>query len=341
MTNSRRTELMKARVVSQEKDLYLIQVSPDLTVQAVLAGRLRHESTSSVDWPAVGDYVRVQPVADGRSLITEVLPRRSLMVRKQAGRGEDAQVIASNIDYLLIATSLNEDLNARRIERYLTLAWDSGAVPVLVLTKTDLIGDAPEAVSEVAAAFPGIDVYGVTAEKPETLLALKRYLENGLTAAVVGSSGVGKSTLVNHLLGREILKTQSIRADDGKGRHTTTSRQLLATPWGGSIIDTPGMRELQLLDNEEGLSRVFAGIEELSLQCKFTDCGHGNEPGCRIRRALEDGELSEEKWRSYLKQLGEIRHYVRKTNKSAASEEKKRWRKIHKNLSLIQKLKGK
>lgn len=308
--------LLPARVIAQEKGLYRVQPHPDAPLWATLAGRFRNQSVVTEDLPSVGDWVAVS--LDGgsdRAMIHHVFPRQTCMMRKMAGGEYQIQIIASNINTLLIATSMNEDLNPRRLERYLTLGWDSGAVPVLLLTKADLVPEAAEVVAGVAKEIPGVDVHGVTVEDLNSISCLSKYFAPGQTAAMVGSSGVGKSTLINHLIGREVLRTQGIREDDGKGRHTTTARYLFATKWGGLIIDTPGMRELQLADNEEGLERSFSDVEELALKCRFRDCAHKTEPGCAIQGALKSGALTIERWDSYLKLLAELRHFQRKTKK--------------------------
>lgn len=321
--------LQPARVTAHERSLYRVQVGPEQSLNAQLSGRFRFDVLDTTENPAVGDWVGCEILSDGQATIQAVLPRKSLMQRKQSG-GEQRQNIAANLDYLFIATSMNGDLNPRRLERYLTLAWDSGAVPVLLLTKADLEANAVALVREVRAEFPDVEVLSLTVTEPLTIEACKPYLQSGLTAAVVGSSGVGKSTLINHLIGRELLKTQEVRESDEKGRHTTTSRNLFVSRWGGQVIDTPGMRELQLHDTEEGLQTNFSEIEALALRCKFSDCHHKSEPGCAIQGALRDKSLAEERWQSYLKQLAEIRHYQRKSNKALASEEKKKWKKLSK-----------
>jgi len=213
-------------------------------------------------------------------------------------------------------------------------------VPILLLTKADLETNAQAILKEVRTQFPGVEVFAITVTDPQSIQACEPYLQSGSTAAVVGSSGVGKSTLINRWIGRDLLKTQEIRGDDDKGRHTTTSRNLFVSRWGGQVIDTPGMRELQLLDSEEGLQKNFSDIETLALNCKFSDCLHKSEPGCAVQSALLDGSLTSERWQSYLKQLAEIRHYQRKTNKVAASDEKKKWKKIHSEQHAKKKLRG-
>ena len=323
------TEHVLARIVGEEKSLYRAQVSLDLTLPATLSGKLRHETSHRERMPAVGDWVVCQ-VSGEMGVIKHVLERKSMIARKTVGAKAEAQILATNVDTFFIATSLNEDLNPRRLERYLTIGWDSRAVPVILLTKADLHDDPEGALEDLRAEFPGVDIHALTAKDTQTLESLKPYLRLGTTAVIAGSSGVGKSTLTNLLLGEEVLLTQEIREHDGRGRHTTTSRYLFRSPLGGLIIDTPGMRELQLLDHEEGLSQQFADVEALTRTCKFTDCGHGSEPGCAVKRALANGELEPGRWESFQKLLREIAFAMRKVDRALAAEEKAKWKKIHK-----------
>lgn len=328
-------ELIPARVIGQEKDLCRVQLSLKIVWPATIAGKLRFEGGLL---PAVGDWVACR-VSGDRAVIHHVLPRKSSIERKSAGTNIDVQVIATNVDHLLIATSVNEDLNARRLERYLTLGWDSGAVPVIVLTKMDLAEDRGALQQNVESDFPGVAVLAVSNEDPDSLQQFTHYLSQGNTCAVVGSSGVGKSTLINNLIGAEVLKTQSIRENDGRGRHTTTARYLFKSFFGGLIIDTPGMREIQMAGQEEGFEKSFADIEELCLSCRFGDCAHDSEPGCAVKTALASGGLPQERWENYQKLLAEIRYFQRKTDKAAMSEEKKKWKRIHQAVRLHKKLK--
>lgn len=326
-------DLFPGRVVGEEKNLYRVQVDQDLILLGSVPGRFMHQARSRADFPAVGDWVLCRPTGDvERVLIEHCLERRSVIQRKQVGSSLDMQIIASNIDWVFIATSINEDLNIKRLDRYLTLAWNSGASPVVLLTKSDLCEDVEIVVSDLEDRFPGVPIHAVSIQDPSTLASLGGYLSKGRTSVVVGSSGVGKSSLVNALLGHAALKTQEIREDDAKGRHTTTARYVLKTPSGGLIIDTPGMRELQMTDEDEGLNEHFEDIESLVLNCRFTDCRHETEPGCAIRKAIHEGELHEERWQSYLKLLSEIRFQQRKQSKALQSAEKERWKKIHREV---------
>lgn len=265
-----------------------------------VSGKFRFSATSPASFPAVGDYVMVDRESDsaGNGIIHELLPRKSLLARKAAGNEKITQIIAANIDYIFICMSLNNDFNLRRIERYLAIAWDSGAVPLIVLTKADLADNLSEKLQEVEEIAPGVDVIITSMENDDDHLQVLKYIKEGKTGAFVGSSGVGKSTLINKVLGKDIIKTSEIRSDD-KGRHTTTRRDLFILPNGGAVIDTPGMRELGI--DQADLSRSFEDIEALATECRFKDCSHKSEPGCVLRKGIEDGTISEERLESYLK----------------------------------------
>lgn len=295
---------VRARVVTQEKRLYTIKYG-DICNIAEVSGKFRHEANSVSDYPAVGDYVTATWPTDGsHSIITGVYPRKSVFIRKAAGTGRVEQVIAANIDTVFICTSLNQDFNLRRLERYITIAWDSGAAPVVVLTKADLCENPDAMVMEVSEVAAGADIV-VTSSRLQDIDKVVEFIESGKTYAFIGSSGVGKSTLINLLLGDEALKTSEIREGDDKGRHTTTHRELIELTNGAYVIDTPGMRELGLWNNEEGMETAFSDIEELIRGCKFSNCTHVNEPGCKIREALANGTLDESRWKSYQKLLTE------------------------------------
>lgn len=265
-----------------------------------VCGKFRFSATSPASFPAVGDYVMVDRESDsaGNGIIHELLPRKSLLARKAAGNEKITQIIAANIDYIFICMSLNNDFNLRRIERYLAIAWDSGAVPLIVLTKADLADNLSEKLQEVEEIAPGVDVIITSMENDDDHLQVLKYIKEGKTGAFVGSSGVGKSTLINKVLGKGVIKTSEIRSDD-KGRHTTTRRDLFILPNGGAVIDTPGMRELGI--DQADLSRSFEDIEALATECRFKDCSHKSEPGCALRKGIEEGTISEERLESYLK----------------------------------------
>ena len=300
-------------------------------IEGVAAGRLIHEAADG-GLPVAGDWVAVEPPAgDGPALIRAVLPRATAFVRWASGPRGGRQVVAANADLAFLVASLNADLNLRRLERYLATAYESGAAPVIVLTKTDLAEDLDGQVAEVAAIAFGASVLAVSALTGEGMAAFAEALPAGRTAVLLGSSGAGKSTLVNALAGRELMATAAIREDDAHGRHTTTHRELVLLPSGGLILDTPGMRELGLVDADAGLSATFEDVEDLAGQCRFSDCGHGNEPGCAVRAAINDGRLDEARWRSYGKLQAELAYERRRTDPEAAAEHRRHWAQIHKN----------
>lgn len=319
--------LQIGRVICEERNLYRIQFSKSHSVWGQVTGKKQFEAVGREDFPAVGDWVLAKySGADDRAMIQEILPRKSILRRKQVGKF-DSQILSTNVDYGFVTSSLNEDLNIRRIERYVTLIKDANVEPIILLTKADLTDQALVLAQEVQKRFPTLQVYSTSQENYVEAEFFKELLQKGTTSVFLGSSGVGKSTLVNFLIGEQRLKTQSIREDDDKGKHTTTSRQLFVSLYGGLVIDTPGMRELQLLGHEEGLNSQFAEIDLLIKQCRFSDCQHSNEPGCAVIQGLDDGSLELERWESYQKQLREIRHALRKQDKAVASEDKKMWKK--------------
>ncbi len=290
---------LRARVIAQEKGLYKISDGTEVRT-AVVSGKYRYGVKTVSDYPAVGDYVIAEwHEGDGNAVITGLFPRRSCFIRKAAGTGNREQVVATNIDTVFICMSLNKNFNIRRLERYLSIAYDSGATPVAVLTKTDLCSDVGERIAEVQNAAPGVDVLAVSSLDEDTG-AVMRYILPGRTVAFIGSSGVGKSTLTNRLTGTDSIATRETGNDD-KGRHTTTHRELIALPNGAFVIDTPGMRELGMWDSGGGIDTAFADIEALARACRYSDCTHNGEPGCAIRKALEEGTLDRARWNSYLK----------------------------------------
>ncbi len=290
--------------------------------------RLVHEAATNADLPVVGDWVVVSPgtgTETSTGTITAVLPRFTKFSRKTAWQAAEEQVLAANIDVAFLVASMNEDLSLRRMERYLILAWESGARPVIVLTKADLHPAPEAAVAEVETIAGGVPVYAISSVTGQGLDEVTDLLGPGQTAVLLGSSGVGKSTLVNTLAGEELLETAEIRGD-GTGRHTTTRRELIQLPSGGLVIDTPGIREVQLWVADEGIDEAFEDITELFAHCKFSDCAHDSEPGCAVRAALADGTLAADRWDSYLKLQGELAHLERKLDKRAASEARKKWK---------------
>jgi ribosome biogenesis GTPase len=293
----------------------------------VPAGRLEDD-----ELPVVGDWVAVR-LLDGerKAVIEAVLPRRSAFTRKEAWRRTVAQVVAANLDTVFLVTAFGGDLNPRRLERYLTSAWDSGSSPVVVANKADLAEDRLLELAEVEAVALGVPVLVVSATTGEGLEELESHLRPGRTIALLGSSGVGKSTLVNRLAGRELLATNEIRKD-GRGRHTTTHRELVPLPSGALLIDTPGMRELQLWADEDVLDSTFAEIAELAGECRFSDCSHEHEPGCAVKSALEDGSLPAERFASYRKLQRELRALEIRKNARLRSEARKEMRRFSRSV---------
>lgn len=298
--------LFPARIIRQDRDLHYRAVGEDGELGAVLSGKLLHDAGSAHLLPAVGDWVMLDRLEDrsGSAVIRHTLTRRSGFTRKAAGTANALQVVAANIDTVFLCMSLNADFNLRRMERYLTLAWDSGATPVIVLTKSDLCPDLALRMDQIASVSMGAEVIACSAKNEAGYERVARRVRPGETVAFLGSSGVGKSTLINRLAGQEVLATREIRDSDGRGRHTTTHRELILLPSGGIVIDTPGMRELQLYSGD--LSKTFGDIEDLAAGCRFTDCTHQTEPGCKIRQAIEAGALSAERFAAYQKLRREL-----------------------------------
>jgi ribosome biogenesis GTPase / thiamine phosphate phosphatase len=318
-----------ARVCVEHKELYEISTEHGER-GAVVSGKLRHEAAGPEAFPAVGDWVAVQLHGpDEPAVIHAILPRENKFSRKAAGRGTEEQVVAANLDTLFLVTSLNQDFNLRRLERYLTLTWAHGINPVILLTKLDLCPDPERLLAEVDAVAFDTPVHAISALTGDGLGALTRYLQEGSTVALLGSSGVGKSTLVNRLLGEEVLEVREIRESDGRGRHTTTRRQLLLLPGGGVLIDTPGMRELQLWDGDAGLDTTFADVAALAEQCAFRDCSHQSEPNCAVQQALKEGRLAAERFENYRKMEKEVRYLEVRQDARLQREQKKEWAKIH------------
>jgi ribosome biogenesis GTPase / thiamine phosphate phosphatase len=321
--------LAPGRVIVQHRGLYrLITEAGEL--DARLSGRFVHEAALG-DHPVTGDWVACDPrPEEGAASIRHLLPRATAFVRRASGPGGGAQVVAANIDVALLVASLNADLSPRRLERYLASAYESGAQPVIVLTKADACEDLAAMVAEIEAIAWGAPVLAVSALTGEGLEALSVHLPAGRTAVLLGSSGVGKSTLVNALTGAELMATRAIIEDGARGRHTTTHRELILLPSGGLILDTPGMRELALWDAEAGVQAAFADVEALAQGCRFSDCAHGREPGCEVRAALEDGRLDAARWRGFQKLQRELAHEAQKSDPHLRAEARKLWISRHK-----------
>lgn len=294
------------RIFAEYKNLYKI-ICESGEMLAEISGKLHFAAEQQEDFPAVGDWaaITVRP-GENRATIHHILPRTSKFSRKVAGTNIKEQIVASNIDTVFIVSSLNNDFNARRIERYLLLAWESGASPVIILSKSDLCDNIEEKLAEVEAVAIGVPIHSVSVFQETGLQELRKYFREGHTAALLGSSGVGKSSIINYFLGGTVQKVQELRNDGQKGKHTSTHREMFILPEGGLIIDTPGMREIQLWDAEDGLQETFLDIEALSSKCFFKDCKHMNEPKCAIRAAIENNLLSKERFESYIKLQKEL-----------------------------------
>jgi ribosome biogenesis GTPase len=288
-------------------------------LRAHVAGRLRHEAALGSELPAVGDWVALRD-----ETIHAVLPRRSAFLRKVAFHATEAQVLAANIDTVFVVTGLDGDFSARRLERYLTLAWESGASPAVVLTKADLCDDPLALLLEAEQVAVGVPAHVVSNVTGEGLDELATYLAPARTVALLGSSGVGKSSLLNRLLDDEVQATKEL-AEDGTGRHTTTARQLFRLPGGALLVDTPGLREVQLWSADDGIHEAFADVDELAADCRFNDCAHAREPGCAVQAAIDEGRLPRERLQSYRTLQRELKRLALKQDARLRSEERKKW----------------
>lgn len=318
-----RAGYVPGRIIVQQREADLV-VTDVGTLSAKLSGRLRHEAREA-GHPAAGDWVALSAKAgEGTATIHAVLPRRTAFVRRAADSVQTLQVIAANVDVVFVVTSMNADLNPRRLERFLAAAWQSGAQPVVVLTKADLCEQPEGQTAEIATLAAGCPVVVVSARQGQGLRDLMDHIKPGETCVLIGSSGVGKSTLVNALLGEERMATQDIRAADARGRHTTSHRQLILLPGGGLLLDTPGIREVGLIDADEGLSTVFDDIEQPAQSCRFRDCGHTTEPGCAVREALNGGLLEADRWAHFQKLSRELAALDLTKDRTAQEVERRR-----------------
>ena len=328
-----------ARVVAVHKETSIVRGPDGVDRSAVVSGRFRFGALALSDYPAVGDWVTV---ANGRqpAVISAVLPRRSAFVRsaadatrRSAGNLADEQVLAANVDVAFLVAGLDHDFNLRRLERYLAVAWSSDVRPVIVLNKADVALDLDDRLLAVESIAPAVPIVVLSALTGDHVTDLAPYLAPGQTAVVLGSSGVGKSTLVNALLGEQRQTTAAVRDDDSRGRHTTTHRELFELPGGAQLIDTPGIRALEVAGADDGVDTAFDDIADLALACRFSDCRHEGEPGCAVRSALDDGRLSHDRLASHRKLEREIAHAERKGDARARAAEMKRWKSIHKAVS--------
>ena len=321
---------LPARVISESKGFYQVY-SKYGELTAKMSGKMRYHTGTEYQYPAVGDWVIVKPlVKEQKCTIHAVLPRKSKFSRKIAGERTEEQVVSANVDTVFIVSGLDggRNFNLRRIERYLILARSSGATPVIVLNKVDLCPDFTVRIRDVETIAPGISIHPVSAKERIGLEELRNYVVRGHTVAFLGSSGVGKSALINALLGVEKQKIGGVRTDDRMGRHTTTRRELILLPGGGMVIDTTGMREIQMWAGEEDLQGTFSDIEVLAKRCRFNDCSHNAEPGCAVRVAIDNGDLNPARLESLRKLQNELTYLVSREERSTRLHEKAKWKKI-------------
>src|SRR5712664_3703730 len=326
---------LPARVISQQRGLW--RIAGDFAeCWAEASGTLRAGAEAGEDWPAAGDWVAAEMLSGGgRPLIHKVLPRRSKFVRKVAGRRLEEQVIAANVDTAFVVMALDGDFNVRRLERYLAQCWESGAESTVVLNKADDCDDVAARIAEVECIAAGIPIFSMSARTGDGVDALDSFLAPGQTIVLLGSSGVGKSTLVNHFLRRDAQAVQTVRASDSRGRHTTTSRELFALPGGALLIDTPGLRELQLWEATQGVEQAFSDIEALTAQCRYGNCGHTTEPGCAVQAAIAEGRLDADRLENQRKLQREQDFVRRKIDPEAQKQEKERVKLLHRGARKI------
>lgn len=320
------------RVALEHKTTYILYTEQG-ELPAEVTGKLRYLATGRQDFPSVGDWVVIS-LQDGehKAIIHAILPRKSKFSRKIAGGKTEEQIVATNIDTAFLVAGLDGDFNLRRLERYLVLVWESGANPVIVLNKADLCDDAQGRRQEVEAIALGVPIVVLSAALNQGLDALTPYLKAGQTVALLGSSGVGKSTLANQLVGQTVQAVGEVRPGDDRGRHTTTHRELILLPSGGLLIDTPGMRELQIWAGDDSLQDTFADIHALAVRCRFRNCQHDLEPSCAVQQALVEGTLDYQRFLSYQKLQKDLNYLDRKQDQKASLAEKEKWKKINKAL---------
>jgi ribosome biogenesis GTPase / thiamine phosphate phosphatase len=353
----RNSEIAAARVAEENREMFRL-LSQQGEFMAEVSGKFRHEVTARAEFPAVGDWVLASTrKEESRATIHRVLSRKSKFSRKIAGKKSEEQIVAANVDVVFIVSSLNSEFNLRRLERYVALAWESGAQPVIVLNKSDLSENPEELRREAQAAAIGVRVIVTSALRGDGIGEIRELMRSDAesdsageiaaeklrvakTAALLGSSGVGKSSLINAILGTQLLDTGEIRESDDRGRHTTTTRQLIVAPNGGVLIDTPGMRELQLWDASEGIDQAFGEIAELAANCKFRDCKHANEPGCAVRAAVELGALDSERLESFHKLGREEKFVAAKQDAAVRAAQTKELKKVMKKQNQFYRKRG-
>lgn len=323
-------DLVPARVTLEHQHIYRVETA-ETELLATVAGGMRYRAAGRHEFPAVGDWIALRPPEPGRrGSIQAILPRKSKFSRKVAGRETGEQVVAANIDLVFLMMGLDADFSLRRIERYLITARDGGASPVIILNKTDLCDDVAARMAEVETVVQDAPVHAVSTKADVQLAVVEAYLAPARTVALLGSSGVGKSTLVNRLVGSQVQRTREVRAADQKGRHTTTQRQLIMIAGGALLIDTPGLRELQLWDGAGGLGASFDDIESLRAACRFRDCRHAAEPGCAVKAAVEAGRIAPDRVESYHQLQLERAHLAERQDQRSGLERKRQTRIISK-----------
>jgi ribosome biogenesis GTPase / thiamine phosphate phosphatase len=331
--------LLLARVAVSQRDRYqLLTEAGELTAEA--SGSLWYRTPNPASMPVTGDWVATRVVGQFQAIVEAVLPRKTVFSRRAVGRREDEQPVAANVDLVFLVCGLDGDFNVRRLERYLALASESGAEAVVVLNKADLCPDLEKRLAETAAAARGAPIIPATTKTPGGLDGIRAFLAYGRTVALLGSSGVGKSAIVNCLLGEQRFRTNEVRESDSRGRHTTTRGELIPLVGGGALIDTPGMRELQLWAGPASVDRTFDEVAEIASACRFRDCGHAGEDGCAVARAIAEGVVSEERWKSYRKLIAEAKRHAEITDRIAAAESKRRVKAIHKRMRAFYRQKG-
>lgn len=338
----RREGYCAGRIILESKNLYTVATDAHGEIPAIVTGKMSYAALTREDLPVVGDWVviRIVGTTEPQAAIHAILPRASIFSRKAAGRGGSEQPVAANIDIAFLLTGLDGNYNLRRIERYLLQTRESGVQPVVLLTKADICSEVTASLAEVADISGGAPVHAISTHAGIGLAELTPYLQPGITVALLGSSGVGKSTLLNRLLGDTVMRTQAVRVEDSRGRHTTSHRQLFLLSTGAALIDTPGMRELQLWGDEDGLRDTFLEIESLAHRCRFTDCRHDEEPGCAIRTAVETGDLDPGRFANYRKMQRELQHLAAKTDWTEEQAIKRKWKQIHKAAKRLFKERG-
>jgi len=323
-----RRNAVPARVIAQQRKFW--RVAGELgECWAEAAGKLRLAAEEGADWPAVGDWVVLEQHREATPLIRAVLPRRSKFVRKAPGKKIEEQVLAANVDTALLVTALDHDFSPRRVERYLAQCWESGAGPVIVLNKADACENAREMAAEMERVASGAPVRVISAKSGAGFAELGEFLKPGNTLVLLGSSGVGKSTIVNRLLGGTVQEVQPVRESDSKGRHTTSARELFVLPGGALLVDTPGLREVQLWDAEDGVAQTFGDIDELATRCKFTNCRHSGEAGCAVEEAVKTKVVDLARLENWRKLKREQEFLRRKVDPEARQEQKEKWKKVH------------